>query len=269
MPVAKTQDGCEIHFEVMGQSNAPAVMVGYPWCNGWARIQNAMFNGNQASLDTMLEMNRQLVGTLASKYRVVNIEYPRGSAPTTGPFEGDLKAETVAGDYLAVADAAGIQKFVAIGYSWSASFGIQVASRTPRCAGLAVGAWPVLDAPHEQLRGQVDAFARMSPAGSPAQIIMQSNANYYTSILEGWDQESALSSMAAQAGRLYLFVGSNDQGVPGMSVPIAQAIVSSRTRLEQHGWTVDVIDGHDHVSLATQQNVWLGRVMNFFENKTW
>jgi len=269
MPIAKTQDGCEINFEVYGAASAPALIVGYPWCTGWAKMQQSMFGGNQAALDAMLQMNSQVIDTLATKFKVLHIDYPRGCAPTTGPFEGDLSAETVTSDYLAIADAAGVDKFVAVGYSWSASFGIQVASRTPRCAGAAVGAWPVLDAPHEQLKAIVEASAKAAPAGSPMSKIMISNSNYYDSIISNWDQELALVSLKEKAGFLYLFVGGNDRGVPGMAVPIAERIVETRERLERTGWKVDVLEGHDHIALAMDSSRWLGRFMNHFENKTW
>ena len=156
-----------------------------------------------------------------------------------------------------------------MGFSWSAGFGIHVASRTKRCAGLIVGGWPVLGAPHEQIVGMSAASWNALPPGRAKEVI-GSNVNYYQDIIDSdWDAEAAVDFMEDRAGLLYLFVGSEDAGVPGMGLPlpIAEPIIEHKERLEARGWRVDIIDGYDHMNLPVQ--AWLPQAMSYFEGKTW
>jgi len=261
---AETEDGVRIHYRLLGKRGAPTVWVGYPWTEGWNDVMEEM--GAERDGDKATEA---LVDALSQRYQVLHVDYPRGTGDSTGPLPDDLKAATVAGDYVAVADAAGVDRFVAFGYSWSAGFGIHVASRTKRCAGLIIGGWPVLDGPHEQIVGLSAANAQALPPGR-AKRVMGSNVNYYQDIIDShWDAEAAVAYMADRAGLLYLFVGSEDDGVPGMGIklPIADPIIEHKARLEQSGWRVDVIDSYDHMTLPL--DAWLPLALAFLEGKSW
>lgn len=262
---AETDDGVRIHYRLLGPSDAPTLWVGYPWTEGWERIMREL---GATGRDT--EVNRELIEVLTAKYQVLHVDYPRGTGDSTGPLPGDLKPETVAQDYVAVADAAGVDRFVAMGYSWGAGFGIHVASRTRRCAGLAIGGWPVLDAPYEEILETSRAQSTSLPAETAAQKVIASNTNFYADIVGGdWNEEAAVEFMRDRAGLLYLYVGSEDVGVPSMGhvFPIAEPIVANRERLEAAGWEVDVIDGYDHMNLPL--DAWLPGVMGFLDGKTW
>ncbi len=261
--IAKTADGVEIQYRVFGPSDAPTVWVGYPWTLGWNDIMT------QLGAPTSPEPIKELLDTLASRYQVLHVDYPRGTGASTGPLPHDLTPETVASDYVAVADAAGVDRFVAFGFSWSAGFGIHAASRTKRVAGLVIGGWPILDAPHEEIvvmsRATVDAL----PAGT-AKDVLGSNVNYYQSIIDDqWDAEAALRYMSDRAGLLYMFVGSEDVGVPtlGMTLPVAEPIIQHKAALETHGWHVNVIEGYDHMNLTL--DAWLPQAMAYLEGKHW
>ena len=261
---ATTDDDVQIHYRLMGPKDAPVIWVGYPWTKGWSDVMEEMGAGRYGE-----EAAQQIISTLTSKYRVLYVDYPRGTGDSTGPLPGDLKADTVAKDYVAVADAAGVDRFVAMGFSWSAGFGIHAAARTKRVAGLIVGGWPVLDAPHEELLGMSAATTNALPAGRAKQVL-GSNVNYYQSIIDSnWDAQAAVEFMADRAGMLYLFVGSEDVGVPsmGVTIPIAEPIIEHKEQLEAKGWKVVVIDGYDHMNLPL--DAWLPDAMAYFEGKTW
>ncbi len=262
---AETDDGVRIHYRLLGPTDAPTLWVGYPWTEGWDRIMREL-----GATSSSTEINAELIETLTARYQVLHVDYPRGTGDSSGPLPGDLEPDRVAKDYVAVADAAGIDRFVAMGYSWGAGFGIHVASRTRRCAGLAIGGWPVLDAPYAQILEGSRAQSGSLPAGTTAQKVMASNTAFYADIVDSdWDEEAAVAFMRDRAGLLYLYVGSEDVGVPsmGLELPIAEPIVENREKLEAAGWTVDVIEGYDHMNLPL--DAWLPRVLEFLDGKTW
>ncbi|MDP6810335.1 MAG: alpha/beta fold hydrolase [Pseudomonadales bacterium] len=264
---AETEDGVKIRYRLMGPSDAPTIWVGYPWTDGWNEIMAEMGASGDEFSDS--DPIKQLISKLTSRYQVLHVDYPRGTGGSTGPLPGDLTPETVAKDYVAVADAAGVDRFVAMGYSWSAGFGIHVASRTKRCAGLVIGGWPVLGAPHEQIVGMSAANADALPPG-PAKEVIGSNVIYYQSIIDSnWDAEAAVDYMEDRAGLLYLYVGSEDNGVPGLGIPlpVADPIIEHKEYLEAHGWWVEVIDGYDHMNLTL--DAWLPSALAYLEGKTW
>ena len=81
------------------------------------------------------------------------------------------------------------------------------------------------------------------------------NVNYYQDIIDSnWDAATAVEFMADRAGLLYLFVGSDDNGVPGLGLPlpVADPIFEHKVQLETRGWKVDVSDGYDHMTLPVQ-----------------
>lgn len=262
---AETDDGIRIHYRLLGPTDAPTLWVGYPWTEGWDRIMQELGSPGRGT-----DINRELVETLTATYQVLHVDYPRGTGRSTGPLPEDLKPETVAKDYVAVADAAGIDRFVAMGYSWGAGFGIHVASRTRRCAGLAIGGWPVLGAPYKEILQTSRASSGALPSGTAAQKVIASNTNFYAEIVgSAWDEEAAVEFMRDRAGLLYLYVGSEDVGVPSMGhvFPIAEPIIANRERLEAAGWKVDVIEGYDHMDLPL--DAWLPGVLDFLDGKTW
>ena len=111
---AETDDGVRIHYRLLGPTDAPTLWVGYPWTEGWDRIMQELGSPGRGT-----DVNRELIETLTATYQVLHVDYPRGTGRSTGPLPGDLKPETVAKDYVAVADAAG--------------------SRSVRCHGILLG----------------------------------------------------------------------------------------------------------------------------------
>src|SRR5690606_881929 len=79
---------------------------------------------------------------LAADYEGHLAAHPK---PTT------LTAGAVAADLLAVADAAGVERFAYYGYSWLALAGLQLALRTDRLSALAMGGYPPLAGPYDAM----------------------------------------------------------------------------------------------------------------------
>lgn len=258
-----TDDGVDIHYRLSGPEAAPVLWVGYPWTEDWAQTMNENGLESEGTSEVIV-----LIAELIKKYRVLHVDYPRGTGRTTGPLPADLLPETVAKDYETVAEAAGVDRFVALGYSWGGGFGLQVAARTDRCAGLAIGGWPALGAPYEEILAAQRRNIEAMPEG-PFRKISRSNINFYDDIVRNYDEEEALRTMQDRAGLLYLYVGSEDAGVPemGLTLPIAERIVANRDKLEGLGWAVEIIDGYDHMTLTVEQ--WLPGVLEFLDGKTW
>jgi len=63
-----------------------------------------------------------------------------------------LSPATVARDYLAIADAAGADRFAYYGYSWGAVTGLQLAIRTGRLTALVSGGFPMIGGPYRAMR---------------------------------------------------------------------------------------------------------------------
>ena len=88
----------------------------------------------------------------------------------------------------------GVDRFVALGYSWSGNAALQVASRTDRCAGVAIGGWPPLSGPYAEILGQLQTMIAELEPDDPVRTFQQMIANYYDSIVGHWDEEAAVAA---------------------------------------------------------------------------
>lgn len=184
----------------------------------------------------------ELVTSLAARARVVIFDYPRGIGETTGPRPGDLTVATVADDYLAVADAAGLAEFILLGYSWSASAAIHVACRTSRCKALVIGGWPPLDSPHRELRDLCLALA--SDRRDPRSGLAGMYARYYQSL-------AALRPAVPSGGPRVLFYGADDNEPMVGASPSALALIQQNMNLlAEQGWQLIEVPGRDHAGCA-------------------
>jgi len=232
-----------------------------------ARMMGTMA-GDLSTVDAQIAANHALVDAFTDRYRVVFMDYPRGIAPTEGPYELDLTPDTAAADYLTIADHANVDRFVALGYSWSATAGLQVASRTDRCAGLAIGGWPSLSAPYpallEQVREQVQAIGVDSEAGKFYGSIL----NWYEAINRDFDEEGAV---AALTGPRLNFFGEHDVGAPesGLPVALAELTRSRRDDLEALGWVVTEIPDHDHMTLMAEPQLVVSTIRQVLDEHEW
>ncbi len=91
-------------------------------------------------------MGHSLIKGLGDVFRVVAFDYEGQCLRLPKP--DTLTPANAVSDLLAVADAAGADRFAYYGYSWLALIGLQLAIRTNRLSALIMGGFPPLDGPY-------------------------------------------------------------------------------------------------------------------------
>ena len=283
MPKARLHDGSAIEVQVHGQGPALLLPVNPRPVEGpWAEELRRW--GNDPAL------GRSLIDGLADAYRVVAFDYEGHVLQVPKP--DTLTPANLAGDFLAVADAAGADRFAWYGYSWLALAGLQLALRTDRLAGLAMGAWPPLGGPYAEMlrvtiathdlasapssarQGAAGDAATATPPSEPAPASSSEELDWSTvevtlseaqtrqfvtlyQALQGFDERAALPRLSCP--RL-CFVGSADEidygeRWGGVHVSIAGPLVQRRAELEALGWEVQVLEGLDHTQAMQADQV--------------
>lgn len=218
-------------------------------------------------------LGRTLVDGLRDAFRVVAFGYEAHVLRTPKP--DTLTPENLARDLLAVADAAGADRFAYYGYSWLALTGLQLAIRTDRLTGLVIGGFPPLDGPYAPMLQVTMATHEMATGRRPAPVpsgepqdepdwsqaemtLTEAQTRQFVTLyraLEGFDDRAAQPRLGCP--RL-CFAGSADEIVydehwGGVRVSIAEPVVRRRAELEALGWDVRVLEGSDHLQ-AMQAN---------------
>ena len=212
------------------------------------------------------ELGPRLIDGLTASVRVIAADYE--AHRMAYPAADTLTPENVAADLLAIADAAGADRFAYYGYSWLALAGLQLAIRTDRLWALAMGGFPPIDGPYAEMLAVTRAAHRASSSdGAAAGTVEDVTPGDWDSATIQTDEAQtrqfvtlyeALSGFddAAVQGELRMprlcFAGSEDaiEYSPkwgGVTVRIAEPLVRNRTRLESAGWVVVVLEGLDHL----------------------
>ncbi|HJU03158.1 MAG TPA: hypothetical protein VJ966_18330, partial [Actinomycetes bacterium] len=111
-------------------------------------------------------LGRSLIDGLSDAFRVVAFDYEGHVLQVPKP--DTLTPANVAADLLAVADAAGADRFAWYGYSWRAVCGLQLAVRTDRLTALAMGGYPPLDGPYAEMLTVTRATHDLAAANTSA-----------------------------------------------------------------------------------------------------
>src|SRR6185312_14757007 len=263
MPEAKLHDGSSIEIEVHGAG--PTLLL---------PVNPRPVEGEQAELmrqyGTDPALGQSLINGLSDIFRVVAFDY-EGQVQRV-PKPATLTPANVASDLLAVADAAGAERFAYYGYSWLALIGLQLALRTDRLSALVMGGFPPLDGPYaEMLRvttaahemaieaaARTDEEAANQPAvevgdWSSVQVtVPPDQTRQFVTLyqaLQGFDDRAAQTRITCP--RL-CFAGSADEIQYGpkwgnVLVSIAGPLRAGRTELESLGWKVRLLEGLDHI----------------------
>ncbi|HSK44388.1 MAG TPA: alpha/beta hydrolase [Candidatus Binatia bacterium] len=138
----KTSLGADAWFEVHGNPRGLNVFLAGP-----------VFSRTlvPANIKLQTEIKEGYIRHLGDKYKLVMSDYPHLEIATKNQTATRMTVENVCQDYLAVADAAGMERFAAVGYSWGGNSVLQLATRSRRVAALVVGGWPVIDGPYQML----------------------------------------------------------------------------------------------------------------------
>lgn len=218
-------------------------------------------------------LGHTLATRLAEHFTVVSCDY-QGALDQT-PKPDSLTADTVAADLLAIADAAGCDRFAYYGYSWLGLAGLQLATRTQRLTALAMGGFPPLGGPYEAMLTVTEASHRMAaePQSSPPGegvvpgdwdsvevTLSEAQTRQYVTLyrsLQGFDEAAALATVTCP--RL-AFAGGDDDITYGprwdnARVEIGSALRRHRDELERLGWTVNIRPGLDHMGAMQAEPV--------------
>jgi pimeloyl-ACP methyl ester carboxylesterase len=266
MPQARLHDQSTIAVEVHGRG--PTVLLA---------VNPAPVEGPQAEelrrwgVDPAL--GRTLIDGLGDRFRVVAFDYE--GHVLQNPKPDTLTPANLAADLLAVADAAGADRFAYYGYSWLALAGLQLAIRTDRLTGLVMGGFPPLDGPYAQMLQVTTATHAMAVANSASapsgattppssedasgepdwsQVevsLTEAQTRQFVTLyqaLQGFDDRAAQAQLGCP--RL-CFAGSADEidygeRWGGVRVSMAGPVISRHAELEALGWQVQVLEGLDH-----------------------
>src|SRR5438128_9958604 len=161
MPEATFHDGSTVELETDGAGPTLLLPVNPQPVTGPLAEQMRQYGTDPA-------LGQSLIKGLSDAFRVVAFDYEgqclRRPKPET------LTPANAASDLLAVADAAGADRFAYYGYSWLALIGLQLAIRTDRLSALIMGGFPPLNAPYvERLRVTTAAYEKANAAQSTTQ----------------------------------------------------------------------------------------------------
>jgi pimeloyl-ACP methyl ester carboxylesterase len=259
VPEARLHDGTTIEFEVQGDGPSLLLPVNPRPVEGPQAEEMRKWGADPA-------LGQALIEGMRDAFRVVAFDYEGQVLGTPKP--DTLTPANVVADLLAVADAAGADRFAYYGYSWLASVGLQLALRTERLSALVMGGFPPLDGPYEEMLRVTAAANELAraPAEPQPQPPQASDEPDWSSVtmtlsdaqtrqfltlyqaLQGFDDEAAQARISCP--RL-CFVGSADeieydQRWGDVLVSMAGPVVRGRARLEALGWDVRVLDGLDH-----------------------
>lgn len=274
---AQLHDGSSIPLHASG--SGPAVLLPVRW-----QPHDAETAARMRAWGADPDAGPALVQGLASNFRVISADYE--GHRLAAPAPDTLTAEAVANDLLAIADAAGAERFACYGYSWLALAGLQLAVRTDRLSALVMGGYPPLEGPYREmlavtraahemaLQPQAAATEPVEPGDWDAASIQTSpdQTRQFVTLYEslvGFDD--AAIQPALTMPRL-AFAGANDTITYGpiwgdVVVRIGEALTRHRTTLERLGWEVRVLPELDHIGAMHGAVVlpiladWLARVV--------
>jgi len=200
----------------------------------WAQdVQKFTVRGSGPALIVFDRQPSGFYDQLTDRYRVVVID---NSATDNSPVNiASLTADRICADILAVADAAGLDRFAWFGFSFGSVIGLQLASRTSRLSALVCGGWPPLGGQYAETL----AFTEEETA----QGRTNSALTFYRSV-RGWPEREAVSKFTCPR---MVFVGNKDEFTAGgQKIRIGPIIAEHRAELERMGWTVQLVDGFGH-----------------------
>ncbi len=265
---AVLHDGAKIDVEISG--SGPAVLL---------PVNPVSLTGEEAEAKQKWgvdpALGRHFIDGLNDKFTVVAFDYE--GFRMQHPAAETLTPDNIVKDFLAVADAAGAEKFAYYGYSWLALCALQLGIRTDRLWALVMGAYPPIDGPYKEMWAVTKATYEMAlhPEKQDWPTAQKSDDEY--------DWDSAELSLSGEQTKQFFtlynalqdfddhevqdkltcprlcFVGSNDKQEysekwGGVTVDMATPLIKKADELKEYGWDVQVFDGLDHISAMQPTN---------------
>jgi pimeloyl-ACP methyl ester carboxylesterase len=274
MPEAELHDGSTVAVEVHGHGPTVLLPVNPRPVEGPQAEEMRRWGADPA-------LGRSLIDGLGDAFRVAAFDYEGHVLQVPKP--DTLTPANLAGDLLAVADAAGADRFAYYGYSWLALAGLQLAIRTDRLAALVMGGFPPIGGPYaEMLRVTMATHAMASspsappapraPAASPEETadepdwsqaemsLTEPQTRQFVTLYQALRGFDDLAAQARIGCPRLCFVGSADEITyderwGGVHVDLAGPVVHRRAELEALGWQVKVLQGLDHIQAMQAANV--------------
>jgi len=237
---AIAHDGTTIYFEVHG--HGPRTLFLGP---GTASATLSLPAGMDVPEEMMelVRTNRQrFIDGFADAYRVILIDYPGEPKMYT------LTPAAVARDYLAIADAAGARTFSYYGFSWGCVTGLQLALRTDRLEALVCGGFPAMDGPYDAM---LEICRAMTEKSGP--MSFPENARQFLTYYEGLQSFDDRAIQGRLSIRRLNWIGSEDVITVDDLPPtdMSRTMIDNREALEEAGWDVKIVPGHDHAAAAS------------------
>ena len=232
-PAASGQTAGGVYYEVHG-AGVP-LFLGFP----------VMASAEVIPIGERGPLPARYLAGLTDRYRVLVADYPSiGRSRTVPPAE--FTVERACADLLAVADAAGFDRFAWWGGTFGAVIGLQLATRTERLTALVTAGWPPLGAPYAaMLEG-----TRKSVANPPAsaRVILREPAQYaqwvsFYESLAPWPEASEVARIACP--RFVPYGAAGNSSVADLPLPLADTIRARRAELEALGWELAEVPGRD------------------------
>ncbi len=261
MPEATLHDGSTIEIEIEGTGPTLLIPVNPQPVTGPLAEQMRQYGTDPA-------LGQSLIKGLSDAFRVVAFDYEGQCLRIPKP--DTLTPANITNDLLAVADAAGADRFAYYGYSWLAVIGLQLAIRTDRLSALIMGGFPPLNGPYEEMLLVTNATYEMAsgarampPADesewSEMSLTRDQTRQFVTlyQALRGFDDRAIQAQLTCP--RL-CFVGSKDViQYPGswdnVLVSLADPIAHEQAQLRDLGWDVQVLEGLDHIQAMQAKQV--------------
>jgi pimeloyl-ACP methyl ester carboxylesterase len=261
MPEVTLHDESTIEIEVEGAGPTLLLPVNPQPVTGPLAEQMRQYGADPA-------LGQSLIKGLSDAFRVVAFDYEGLCLRTPKP--DTLTPANTASDLLAVADAAGADRFAYYGYSWLAMTGLQLAIRTDRLSALIMGGFPPLNGPYEEMLLVTTATYEMASGARPMPSAEESEwsgislskdqTRQFVTLyqaLQGFDDRAAQARLTCP--RL-CFVGSKDeiqydQYWGNVTVSLAGPIVQGQAQLSDLGWDVQALDGLDHIQAMQAKQV--------------
>lgn len=265
---AMLHDGSQIEMVIRGRGPFLLIPVNPRPVEGSAAEEMRRWGADPALGESLIEGLEDLVTVVAFDYEGHVLEAPK---PDT------LTPENIASDFLAVADAAGADAFSYYGYSWLALSGLQLAIRTDRLTALMMGGFPPLGGPYDEMLEVTAATHRMAAVAEPkrptpeepiepgdwssAEVSMsEPQTRQFLTLyqnLRSFDDRAALPRLHC---RRMCFAGSEDEidydeRWGGVHVSMAGPVRDHQDELEAAGWTVQILEGLDHIRAMQAANV--------------
>jgi len=262
MTTARLHDGSALDVVVTGEGPAILMPVDTTFTEGEAADRARAWGADPNAGHSLA------TGLADAGFRAVAAGYEAHLAQHPKPHT--LTADAVVADLLAIADAAGADRFAYYGYSWLALSGLQLAVRTDRLTGLVMGGFPPLGGPYPAMLAVTRSAHRQAlevdgrPPTAPVEVqpgdwdsveftLTPDQTQQYVTLYESlvdFDERAALDRLTIP--RL-AFAGENDTVAYGPKwdntvVEIAGPLRANRDELVERGWTVALLPDADHMS---------------------